>query len=87
MARTLPPGGNIGIIVRNSTPLQIGNYRSEMQLFDLPERVRSLGYHLEAPVELQQVAKHVADPIHVVGEQDTDRAHGRMVRCGLVQPP
>lgn len=35
----------IGVIVRNSTYAQVGNYRSEVQAVDLPKRCEALGYH------------------------------------------
>ena len=34
----------IGVIVRNSTYAQVGNYRSEVQSVDLPKRCEALGY-------------------------------------------
>src|SRR6266540_3976847 len=37
-------GPVIGVIVRNSTYAQVGNYRSEVQSIDLPKRCEALGY-------------------------------------------
>ncbi|MDQ6670318.1 MAG: recombinase family protein [Chloroflexota bacterium] len=37
-------GPVIGVIVRNSTYAQVGNYRSEVQSVDLPKRCETLGY-------------------------------------------
>jgi DNA invertase Pin-like site-specific DNA recombinase len=39
-----PAEPTIGVIVRNSTYAQVGNYRSEVQSIDLPKRCEALGY-------------------------------------------
>ncbi|HLZ31470.1 MAG TPA: recombinase family protein [Chloroflexota bacterium] len=42
--KVIHTGPVIGVIVRNSTYAQVGNYRSEVQSVDLPKRCESLGY-------------------------------------------
>ncbi len=78
----------IGVIVRNSTYAQVGNYRSEVQSVDLPKRCEALGYHWRIYDEQgtsgkslsarEQTQRALADlrggAIHGIGVLDVKRA-------------
>ncbi|MGI9149642.1 MAG: recombinase family protein [Chloroflexota bacterium] len=78
----------IGVIVRNSTYAQIGNYRSEVQSVDLPKRCEALGYECQIydeqgvsgkSLSAREQTRRVLDDlrnglIHGIGVLDVKRA-------------
>lgn len=78
----------IGVIVRNSTYAQVGNYRSEVQAVDLPKRCEALGYRwriydeqgtsgksLSAREQTQRALEDLrGGSIHGIGVLDVKRA-------------